>query len=143
MEIHVHEEEVIQPRANPSSAHAPITTPIDIPLPSRRRGIGRDKGRWQPSPAGDRAWTFNHRAVADARLDSEEIGSFDRILLALDGDPRTPILREIAQANFAGQLKSTLLCWTVVPTYGTLSSRSMPLRAGCFPSAYRRHAGYQ
>ena len=71
--------------------------------------------------------------LSNARPSSEEVCSFDRILLALDGDPEHDVSEKIA-ADFASRLKSKLLLLTVVPTLGTLSPDQSPARL-LLPSA--------
>ena len=63
--------------------------------------------------------------LSNARPDSEDVCSFDHVLLAQDGDPEHNVGEKIA-TDFANQLKSTLLLLTVVPTFGTLPPDQSP-----------------
>jgi nucleotide-binding universal stress UspA family protein len=123
VEIHVHEEEVSQLAQSIIDHASDYQTDLII---LTRHG----EGGWKDKVVGSLARQIighGHLPVllSNARPDSEEVCSFDRILLALDGDPEHDV-SEIIAADFASQLKSKLLLLTVVPTLSTLSPDQSP-----------------
>jgi nucleotide-binding universal stress UspA family protein len=123
VEIHVHEEEVSQ-LAQSIIDHA-SDYQVDLIILTRH-----GEGGWKDKVVGSlvrQVIGHGHLPVllSNAHPDSEHVCTFDRILLALDGDPEHDVSEKIA-ADFASQLKSQLLLLTVVPTLSTLSPDQSP-----------------
>jgi len=123
VEIHVHEEEVSQLAQSIIDHASDYHTDLII---LTRHGAGE----WKDKVVGSLARQVighGHLPVllSNAHPGSEDVCSFDRILLALDGDLEHNVSVRIA-ADFASQLKSTLLLLTVVPTFGTLPPDQSP-----------------
>ncbi len=123
VEIHVHEEEVSQ-LAQSIIDHA-SDYQVDLIILTRH-----GEGGWKDKVVGSlvrQVIGHGHLPVllSNARPDLEHVCTFDRILLALDGDPEHDVSEKIA-ADFASQLKSQLLLLTVVPTLSTLSPDQSP-----------------
>jgi nucleotide-binding universal stress UspA family protein len=131
VEIHVHEEEVSK-LAQSIIDHA-SNYQIDLIILTRH-----GEGEWKDKVVGSLARQIighGHLPVllSNARPDSEEVSSLNKILLALDGDPEHNVGEKIA-VDFASQLKSSLLLLTVVPTLSTLPPDQSPARL-LLPSA--------
>lgn len=122
-EIHVHEEEVSQ-LAQSIIDHA-ADYHVDLIILTRH-GVGG----WKDKVVGSLARQVigqGHLPVllSNARPDSQHVCSFERILVALDGDPEHDVSEKVA-VDFATQLKSKLWLLTVVPTLGTLPPDQSP-----------------
>jgi len=123
VEIHVHEEEVshlVQSIIDHASDYH-----ADLIILTRH-----GEGEWKDKVVGSLArQVIAHGSLpvllSNARPDSEDVCSFDHVLLAQDGDPEHNVGEKIA-TDFANQLKSTLLLLTVVPTFGTLPPDQSP-----------------